>query len=188
MVAHHPVSDLTVPGLTVFAGKHLGLLLSVAWEHLPPEGKRLHFLWHSADTRTAHAKAKWLPDGVWVQKTMSVQIATRTQLHLVLVTGVGDFRLQSPQKRRLSWLLTGTTHAHLHLNPAEAPPEQVTGLPAGMVSPFLPPRESGGWPIEALFVLPPPPEAHRHHVAVPVAFQQPAHPSGDPPHTACCVW
>jgi hypothetical protein len=153
--------------LSVLSPEHVGLLLSVAWQHLPRP--HLTFLQHSPLTHTALDKQRVLPEGIVVQKTISVEVRTKTAIHLALVTGAGDFSLTAPVKRTIMQILAGKS-ARFTINPEDYPAEILSGLPDGMVSPFLPPDSHRRSPLEAIFLLPPRTTATQKEVAISLAL------------------
>lgn len=87
-------------------------------------------------TITAHAKQLLLPQGVHVQKTVSLLLGG----HLLLVTSIGDHHLEREERFVIAAKL-GLSRKEARqatLNPPGFQAEQL-GLLRGMVSPFLPP-------------------------------------------------
>lgn len=153
--------------LSVLSPEHVGLLLSVVCQHQPLP--HLTFLQHSPLTHTAFDKQRILPEGIVVQKTISVSVRTKTAIHLALVTGAGDFSLTAPMKRTIMQVLAGKS-ARFTINPKDYPAQTLSGLPDGMVSPFLPPESHRRSPLEAIFLLPPRTTATQREVAVSLAL------------------
>lgn len=90
---------------------------------------------HPATLRASEKQAL-LPEGVHVQKTVSLFLAGR----LILVTSVGD-RLLRPTERFTLAKKLGLSRSGAHhstLNPPGCMAERAFGLLRGMVSPFLP--------------------------------------------------
>jgi len=100
-------------------------------------------------TLRASEKQALLPQGVGVQKTVTLQIDRQ----LLLVSGVGDFRLTKATLRSLSKMLGLPAHCSRRatINPATFPAEETSGLPVGMVSPFI--RCTGKGPLTGIALL-----------------------------------
>ena len=135
---------------------HLCQLLEVAQVSHP--SAPLVILRHESSL-TAEDKQRLLPQGIYVQKTVTLRLAT----HILLVSGLGDFRLTRDHYRLLaSKLHLSTADAKKHeINPSWISPWVATGLQEGMVSPFIPPGFSPAQ-ITAIALLVPPPSIARN--------------------------
>src|SRR5689334_12804372 len=112
-----------ISALSILSPQHVGLLLSVVGQYLPHP--HLTFLRHSPLTHTALDKQRVLPEGIVVQKTISISVRTNTAIHLALVTGAGDFHLTAPMKRTIMQLLAGKS-ARFAINPENYPAEALS--------------------------------------------------------------
>lgn len=126
---------------------HLSHLFSLAYRYCPFHS--LNVLHHQRSI-TAGEKQALLPQGVFVQKTVTLRMAE----HLFLVSGIGDFRLT---RSIYQWLaeqsrLSRASAKQREINPPWLPARSATGLEEGMVSPFIPPAFSAA-PFKAVVLL-----------------------------------
>jgi hypothetical protein len=103
-----------------------------------------------AATISASEKQAVLPQGVLVQKTVSVEMAGR----LLLCSRIGDQKLARQQMRAIQAALSLPRWAATHttINPPSYEPTVEFGIQVGMVSPFLPPLRP--MRVAALVLLP----------------------------------
>lgn len=119
-------------GAATIPKESLVLLCTLLQPHLPDLASSL--LWHEASVTAAQTQ-QLLPAGVAVQKSVTVQLCDR----LVLVTGVGDFRLQRDHRQTLAKQLSLPRRVltQCTINPGHIDPQHTYGLLEGMVSPFF---------------------------------------------------
>jgi len=119
-------------------GDHLSLLLETVQKQLPDEPIRVLQHGHTVQTEK---KQMLLPNGVAVQKSLTVAYGEGL---LVLVSGIGNFRLSRRDLRVFASTLgiPAAAARQSTINPVAYPSETVSGLPYGMVSPFMPPALS----------------------------------------------
>ncbi len=142
-----PRSRLLVPAMS---GSHLGSLLALARLQAP------HFpvsILRHQESFSARDKQNFLPDGIYVQKSLTLVLGE----HLLLLSGLGDFRLErAAHIRTLARLfLLRAQEARRHeINPPSLSSQFATGLAPGMVSPFFPPESIGRLPLSAVVIFP----------------------------------
>lgn len=157
------MSTILSPMSPAMQGAHLGSLLA-EMRLLAPQ-IALFFLEH-AESLAAWEKQILLPTGIWVQKSVSLLVGG----HLVLMSGLGDFRLERWQMRAVTRLfgLSAAQARHAVVNPPSFPAEQASGLAEGMVSPFFPPHVRPAF--EAVILVPPPRLFPTDRVAISLAL------------------
>ena len=100
---------------------------------------------------SASEKADIVGPGLQVQKTLTLAVSGS----VLMLTGVGDFRVNRPTLRKALRGLGRPASAkqvrHMHLNPPEVVPERDFRLRTGMVSPFVPPGINP--PIDGLVII-----------------------------------
>lgn len=153
--------------MTAMRGNHLGLVFScvrLACPEIP-----LQILRHQQSI-TAAEKQALLPSSLHVQKSVSVEMGGL----LVLLSGVGDFRLSRSHFQQIAAILglSSQEAKNRRINPDWLDPVTTTGLVRGMVSPFFAPTSD---PPFAAVVLMPSPDwlgAQGAQVAISIALNE----------------
>ncbi|HEU5377453.1 MAG TPA: hypothetical protein VFV38_18685 [Ktedonobacteraceae bacterium] len=132
-------------------GSHLGHLLALARLHTPLAPLSIC---HHGERVAARDKQRLLPPSVHVQKSVTLLLSQQ----LVLVSGIGDFRLERWHVRAIARLLSlsASEARTVLINPPWLSAEITSGLAEGMVSPFFPPDFAQALPFSAVMLLPPP--------------------------------
>lgn len=154
--------SITEPSYAI-SGKHLGHLLAVVRSYT----SKMTMLYHPW-SMAAWEKQELLSD-IYVQKTITLRLAN----HFLLVSGLGDFHLNRYHYQALARILGLSTREakQREINPATFPAREMTGLDAGMVSPFLPPRFLPTLPITAIVLAPPPPLNNNERVGISLSLR-----------------
>ncbi|HEU5383141.1 MAG TPA: hypothetical protein VFV38_47685 [Ktedonobacteraceae bacterium] len=137
------------PASPALQGGHLGHLLALARLHTPQAPLSIYY---HRESVAACDKQRFLPPGIYVQKSLTLMLSQQ----IVLVSGIGDFRLQRWQMKSIARLLSlsATEARKILINPNWLPAELTSGLAEGMVSPFFAPDSAQTLPLAAVILLP----------------------------------
>ena len=128
--------------------RHLGQLFALAQLHTPSD--LLQIVRHGYSI-TAQKKQDLLPQGIVVQKSVTVKVGP----YFFLLSGLGDFHVQKAHFQSIARLfsLSAAQAKQREVNPPRLPARSTTGLAGGMVSPFLPPSYASACPLAAIILL-----------------------------------